>query len=81
MLHRFIANGIVLVAISLELILETFLEQGLQGFRSAGVLLIVIFRDCGGNPAGATYQASVPSRVYVALNYDCALSIKDAGRH
>ena len=56
--------------------LEKISGAGFTGMSTkAGDLLTINFRDC--DALGAA--DSVPSRVFCALNYDCALNIQDSG--
>ena len=56
--------------------LEKISGAGFTGLSTkAGDLLTMNFRDCDATGAAD----SVPSSVFCALNYDCALNIQDSG--
>ena len=69
-------DGIAPPSILSDLIWKRFSGAGFTGMSTkAGDLLTLNFRDC----EVPGLAGSVPSRVFCALNYDCALNIKDSG--
>ena len=74
-MSKCIQDGIVLISILLDLILEKTSGTGFTGMSTkSGDLLALNFRNCADSA-----NANVPIRVYCCLYYDCVLNIKDSG--